>query len=73
MNLLGCRLFKKRPNLMKTRSVYSNKIDIPVLGYPNLPMNLMAKVWNDVPELQSATTLASAKRISQKWAKSIPR
>ena len=72
-NQLGRRLFQKRPNLKTTRSVSSSKIDLPVPGYPKMATNLMARVWNDVPDLHSASTLAAAKRISQKWAKNILR
>ena len=73
MNPLGHLLFKKQPNLRNTRSMCSNKVDIPVPGYPSLATNIMAKVWNENTELQNALTLSAAKRISLKWAKTIPR
>ena len=51
----------------------SGKIQQPVPGYPTLATNIMARVWNDIPDLHNATSLNAAKSISQKWAKSIPR
>ena len=56
-----------------TRSVTSNKICDPVPGYDTLATNLMARVWNDIPELHDAPNLSAAKRISRKWAQGIPR
>ena len=73
MNPLGKCLFKETTSLKTTRSASSKEIRPPVPGYPNLASNLMARVWNSVPELHNASTLYSAKSISQKWAKSIPR
>jgi hypothetical protein len=73
MNPLGRCLFQERPSLRTTRSVSSNKIQLPVPGFQTLASNLMARVWNDIPELQHASTLAAAKTISRKWAKQIPR
>ena len=32
----------------------------------------MARIWNDIPELCSASTIGTAKQISLKWAKSLP-
>ena len=73
MNPLGHCLFQERPNLRTTRSVSSTKIQQPVPGYPLLGTNLMARVWNAIPELQKTSSLASAKSISRKWARSVPR
>ena len=73
MNPLGRRLFQERSNLRATRSVLSNNIQIPVPGYPALALNRMARVWNDIPELQYASNLAAARITSQKWAKNILR
>ena len=73
MDPLGRCLFQDRSTIRTTRSVTSNKIHPPVPGYPTLASNLMARVWNNVPELQNASTLAAARRISRKWAKEIPR
>ena len=73
MNPLGQQLFHKKPNLKSTRSTTSNQISLPVPGYPLLSSNLMARVWNNIPELHSALTLGAAKCISRKWAKSLPR
>ena len=73
MHPLGRLLFQEHPRERCTRSATSNNICQPVPGYPTLPSNLMAKIWNSVPGLQSATTLGAAKTLSRKWAKSIPR
>ena len=73
MNPLGQCLFQDKPRLKITRSATSNDIRPPVPGYPKLATNIMAQIWNDIPDLQSAQTLGAAKAISQKWAKSIPR
>ena len=73
MNPLGKCLFKETTSLKTTRSASSKEIRPPVPGYSNLASNIMARVWNSIPELHNASTLYSAKSISQKWAKSIPR
>ena len=72
-NPLGVKLFTDKPNRRHTRSTESKNICPPVPGFKFLPSNLMAKVWNSVPELQSATTLSAAKIIAKRWAQSIPR
>ena len=73
MNVLGQYLFKERLTSFKTtRSMLSGKIQQAVPGYPTLATNIMAKVWNDIPDLQNATSLNAAKSVSKKWAKSIP-
>jgi hypothetical protein len=73
MNSLGKCLFQERPSIRSTRSATSNQIRMPVPGFPTLASNLMARVWNSIPELQSASTLSAARTISRKWAKGIPR
>ena len=76
MNPLGQCLFqnfKKGPSVRSTRSQFTNDICLPVPGFPTLASNIMAKIWNSVPELQRAATLGAAKAISPKWAKEIPR
>ena len=73
MNPIGKCLFKERPNLKTTRSVSSNRLQLPVPGYPTLATNLMARVWNAIPELQETSTLAVAKSVARKWARTIPR
>ena len=73
MNKLGHYLFKEKVGLRTTRSTLSNKIELPVPGYPYLATNAMARIFNDIPELQTALTLSAAKSISKKWAKKIPR
>ena len=75
MNPLGKCLFKERitSRTVKLRSDTSTDIRPPVPGYPMLPSNIMTSVWNSVPDLQSATTLAAAKRATYKWAKGLPK
>ena len=58
--------------MKRTRFAESDKIHLPVPGYPNLATNIMARVWNSVPELRNAKTLGAARVISRKWAKTIP-
>ena len=72
-NPLGQRLFQEQPSLRSTRSATSNQIRPPVPGFPTLASNLMARVWNDIPELQNSSTLATARSVSRKWAKGLPR
>ena len=73
MDPLGQRLFRERTCVLKLRSTTSNETPQPVPGYPKLASNLMARIWNDIPELQNATTLSAARVISKKWAKGVPR
>ena len=75
MDPLGRCLFKEKDATtdMKLRSQSSKEIRPPVPGYPNLATNIMARIWNDVPGLQNASTISAAKFISRKWAKNIPR
>ena len=51
----------------------SKDICPPVPGFHTLPINLMAKIWNKVPGLQTATTLGAAKSLVKKWSNTIPR
>ena len=71
MDQLGQCLFHQRSNLRTTRSLSSNKFHSPVPGYSTLASNLMVRTWNNIPDLQNATCLASARKISRKWAKSL--
>ena len=72
MNPLGTRLFTEKARMRNTRLANSLKISTPVPGFQTLPSNLMARIWNDVPSLQSATTLSAVISISRKWAKTLP-
>ena len=77
MNPLGQCLFREpKTNTSRTiqlRSDNSTDIRPPVPGYPMLASNIMTNIWNNAPELQSATTLAAAKRAAHKWAKGLPK
>ena len=59
-------------NVFSTWSV-TKDIGLPVLDYPNLSNDIMARIWNAVPGLQHASTLGAAKSLAKKWAKEIPR
>ena len=73
MNPLGIRLFAERGNKRITRLAESKNICPPVPGFPALPSNMMARIWNTLPGLQTATSLSAVKLISRKWARTIPR
>ena len=73
MNLLGVRLFSDKAKTRYTRSAEFKNICLPVPGFEFLPSNLMAKVWNTVPGIQTARTLCEVKSLARKWAKSVPR
>ena len=73
MDPLGIRLFSEPPRNRITRFSSSDNICQPVPGQSTLASNVMARIWNTVPGLQSAPTLGAAKSITQKWAKTIPR
>ena len=76
MNPLGQILFQEKPipeDFPCLRSQSSTDIRPPVPGYPNLGTNIMSRVWNDIPELQTAQTLGAAKSIAHNWAKRLPR
>ena len=76
MNPIGKRLFQERTipeDCPVLRSQSSKNIRPPVPGYPNLALNIMAKVWNDIPELQSAKTLGGARTISHNLDRKLPR
>ena len=57
----------------KWQSQYAREIQQPVPGYPTLAVNVMARIWNNIPELESASSVGAAMSISRKWARTIPR
>ena len=65
--------FKEKSCLKSTRFQNSKEIRPPVPGHDSLACNIMAKVWNSVPELHNASSLSAAREISRKWAKTVPR
>ena len=73
MTPLGVRLFSEKTKGRNTRLAESKDICPPVPGFQSLPINLMAKIWNKVPGLQTATTLGAAKTLVKKWSYTIPR
>ena len=73
MDPLGQKIFREKSILQCTRSTNSKDIELLVQGYPTLSTNIMARMWNEVPGLQNATTLGAAKSLAKKWAKDIPR
>ena len=70
---LGIRLFHEHPSNRITRYSASNYICQPVPGYSSLAANIMARIWNSVPGLQTESTLEAAKPLTLKWAKTFPR
>ena len=73
MNPLGKRLFPEKGSKRNTRLAESMNICPPVPGFHALPSNFMARIWNSVPDLQTAATLSAVKTLVRKWAKNIPR
>ena len=73
MNPLGVLLFSKKENARITRLAESDNICPPVPGYQTLPSNIMARIWNSIPGLQTASSLGSVKTLVKKWAQTIPR
>ena len=74
MDPLGSILFPTQSvpiDKMCLRSANSGKAKLPVPGYGNLAANLLARTWNQAPELQSAITLGAAKTAARKWAQTI--
>ena len=57
---------------MVLRSSESNNAKLPVPGHGTLAANLMARSWNEAPNVQSASSLGAAKSAARKWAKSLP-
>ena len=51
------------------RSTKSDKIKVPVPGYTELAVNLMATAWNENCDLRNASTLGSAKTAAKKVGK----
>ena len=70
---LGIRLFHEHPSNRITRYSASNYICQPVPGYSSLAANIMARIWNSVPGLQTESTLEAAKPLTLKWAKTVPK
>ena len=68
MNPLGVCLFAQKVHGKSTRLAESKNICPPVPGIHMLPSNLLAKVWNSVPGLHTASNLGTAKSIARKWA-----
>ena len=73
MDPLGRLLFPERTIPRFTKSAVSGDASQPVPGYPFLASNIMAKIWNSVPSLRTATSIGQANSIAKKWAKTVPR
>ena len=71
MDPVGRLLFPVKDPIKITRSYHSANATQPVPGYPLLASNIMARVWNSVPGLRSATSLGEASSKVRKWAMSI--
>jgi hypothetical protein len=73
MDPLGQIIFWEKTSLQCTLSNTAKDTYLLVQGYPTLSTNIMARIWNAVPELQHATILGATKSLAKKWAKDIPR
>ena len=73
INPLGKGLFTENGNRRNTRFVDSKNTSQPLPGFHMLPSNLMARIWNTALGLQTVSTLAAAKILARKWARTIPR
>ena len=74
MDPLGKKLFPTKcidTKAIHARSANSERIKIPVPGYSNLAVNLMATAWNENSDLRSSITLGSAIKAAKQWARSI--
>ena len=74
MDPLGSLLFAKsasNPNRVSTRSINSCSAKLPVPGCMTLAANLLARLWNESPEIQNAETLGAAKKAARKLSKSL--
>ena len=54
---------------MSTRSGNSGKAKLPVPGCGALAANILARAWNEAPQLQNAPTLGAAKLAARKLAR----
>jgi len=73
MDPIGSLLFPKTDTSsalekVSTRSKDIDKAKLPVPGYGTLAANLLARAWNEAPNLQNASTLGAAKSAAEAWA-----
>ena len=61
MNPLGSPLFSGKGSMRNTKLAESKNINPPVPGFSTVPTNLLARIWNTFPGLQTATNLNCAK------------
>ena len=75
MDPLGRVLFTKKVQSVSggvsTRSENSCKAKLPVPGCRTLAANLLARLWNASPDIQSAVTFGAAKKAARKLSKSL--
>ena len=73
MDSLGSLLFPTQTHNhgMTHRSESKCLARPPVPGSDIIAANLLAKAWNEAPDLRSASTLGAAKSAARKWAKSL--
>ena len=75
MDPLGRVLFTKKVQSVSggvsTRSENSCKAKHPVPGCRTLAANLLARLWNESPDIQIAETLGAAKKAAKKLSKSL--
>ena len=75
MDPLGSLLFPKRvanpSGGVSTRSINSYNAKLPVPGCLTLAANLLARLWNESPDIQNAETLGAAKKAARNLSKSL--
>ena len=75
MNPLGSLLFPPKVenpiSKMELRSSNSDKATLPVPGYNTLAANILARIWNEAPKLQHASSVGAAKSAAHEWARTL--
>ena len=56
---------------MELRSSNSDNAKQPVPGYSTLAANILARIWNEVPKLQHASSIGAAKLAAHEWARTL--
>ena len=59
--------------MLRLTSLKKGLATFPVPGSNLIAANLLAKAWNEAPDLRRASTLGAAKSLVKKWSNTIPR
>ena len=65
MDTLGF-IFEKKPSIRDNRSKYNEKLCQRVPGHPELTLNNMAQIWNNL-QLNNAKSIADVRASALKW------